>query len=90
MKVKTKEQIQPAIVKAFDVAQEVLIEAYMEGTEVTCGCYKTKEKSGRDPHHREVVTENNSSDYDAKYNPAGFEITPARLSDDLNAIGYRH
>ena len=81
-KVKTKEQIQPAIVKAFDEAQEVLIEAYMEGTEVTCGCYKTKEKSVVFPI-TEVVTENEFFDYDAKYNGQVSEITPARLSDDL-------
>ena len=77
-KVKTKEQIQPAIVKAFDEAQEVLIEAYMEGTEVTCGCYKTKEKSVVFPI-TEVVTENEFFDYDAKYNGQVSEITPARL-----------
>ena len=34
-KVKTKEQIQPAIVKAFGEAEEVLVEAFMEGTELT-------------------------------------------------------
>ena len=81
-KVKTKEQIQPAIVKAFDEAQEVLIEAYMEGTEVTCGCYKTKEKSVVFPI-TEVVTENEFFDYDAKYNGQVQEITPARVSAEL-------
>ena len=39
----------------------------MEGTEVTCGCYKTKEKSVVFPI-TEVVTENEFFDYDAKYN----------------------
>lgn len=81
-KVKTKEQIQPAIVNAFSEAQEVLVEAYMEGTEVTCGCYKTKEKSVVFPI-TEVVTENEFFDYDAKYNGQVSEITPARISDDL-------
>lgn len=81
-KVKTKEQIQPAIVKAFNEAQEVLVEAFMEGTEVTCGCYKTKEKSVVFPI-TEVVTENEFFDYDAKYNGQVSEITPARISDDL-------
>ena len=81
-KVKTKEQIQPAIVKAFDEAQEVLVEAFMEGTEVTCGCYKTKKNSVVFPI-TEVVTENEFFDYDAKYNGQVSEITPARISDDL-------
>ncbi len=44
-KVTAKEQIQPAITKAFAEAQEVVVEAFMDGTEITCGCYKTKDKS---------------------------------------------
>ena len=43
-KVKTKEDIQPAIEKAFGESDEVMIEAFMKGTEITCGCYKTKNK----------------------------------------------
>lgn len=81
-KVKTREQIQPAIAKAFNEAQEVLIEAFMDGTEITCGCYKTKEKAVVFPI-TEVVTNNEFFDYDAKYNGQVDEITPARISDDL-------
>jgi len=81
-KVKAKEQIQPAIKKAFDEAQEVIIEAFMEGTEITCGCYKTKSKEVVFPI-TEVVTSNEFFDYDAKYNGQVEEITPARLSEDL-------
>ncbi len=81
-KVKSKEQIQPAISKAFDEAKEVVVEAFMEGTEVTCGCYKTKEKSVVFPI-TEVVTQNEFFDYDAKYNGQVSEITPARLSAEL-------
>ena len=81
-KVKTKEQIQQAIVKAFEEAQEVLVEAFMEGTELTCGCYKTKDKTVIFPP-TEVVTHNEFFDYDAKYNGQVDEITPARISDEL-------
>ena len=81
-KVKTKEEIQPAIVKAFEEAQEVLVEAFMEGTELTCGCYKTKDKTVIFPP-TEVVTHNEFFDYDAKYNGQVDEITPARISDEL-------
>lgn len=81
-KVKTKEQIQPAIDKAFKEAQEVLVEAFMDGTEITCGCYKTKEKSVVFPI-TEVVTHNEYFDYKAKYNGESDEITPARISDAL-------
>lgn len=81
-KVKTREQIQPAIAKAFAEAQEVLVEAFMDGTEITCGCYKTREKSVVFPI-TEVVTHNEYFDYKAKYNGESNEITPARISDDL-------
>jgi D-alanine-D-alanine ligase len=81
-KVKTKEQIQPAIQKAFAEAKEVIIEAFMQGTEITCGCYKTKGKEQVFPI-TEVVTGNEFFDYDAKYNGQVEEITPARLSEEL-------
>ncbi len=81
-KVKAKEQIQPAIKKAFDEAKEVIIEAFMQGTEITCGCYKTNNKEQVFPI-TEVVTTNEFFDYDAKYNGQVDEITPARLSEEL-------
>lgn len=81
-KVKTKEQIQPAVNKAFEEAREVLVEAFMDGTEITCGCYKTKDKSVVFPI-TEVVTHNEYFDYGAKYNGESDEITPARVSDEL-------
>ncbi len=58
-----------------------MIEAYMKGTEVTCGCYKTKDKEVVFPI-TEVVTDNEFFDYDAKYNGQVQEITPARLPED--------
>lgn len=81
-KVKTREQIQPAIAKAFDEAQEVVMEAFMDGTELTCGCYKTRDKSVVFPI-TEVVSHNEYFDYKAKYNGESDEITPARISDEL-------
>ena len=81
-KVKTWEQIQPAIEKAFSEAEEVLVEAFMDGMELTCGCYKTTEKTVLFPP-TEVVTHNEFFDYDAKYNGQVDEITPARISDEL-------
>ena len=81
-KVKEQGQIQPAIAKAFEEAQEVLVEAFMSGTELTCGCYKTLDKTVVFPP-TEVVTHNEFFDYDAKYNGQVDEITPARISDEL-------
>lgn len=81
-KVKTREQIQPAIAKAFDEAQEVVVEAFMDGIELTCGCYKTRDKSVVFPI-TEVVSHNEYFDYKAKYNGESDEITPARIPDEL-------
>lgn len=81
-KVKTREQIQPAIEKAFHEAKEVVIESFLDGTEITCGCYKTATKSVAFPI-TEVVTSNEFFDYDAKYNGQVDEITPARIPDSL-------
>lgn len=83
-KVKTREQIQPAIAKAFSEGEEVVVEAFMDGTELTCGCYKTKSKSVVFPI-TEVVTANEFFDYAAKYNGESDEITPARISDELTS-----
>ena len=80
-KVKSAEQIQQAIQNAMNESDEVMIEAFMKGTEITCGCYKTKDKSVVFPI-TEVVTSNEFFDYDAKYNGQVEEITPARLNEE--------
>jgi D-alanine-D-alanine ligase len=81
-KVKTTDQIQPAIAQAFKEGDEVMVEAFMKGTEITCGCYKTKQKSTVFPI-TEVVSANEFFDYDAKYKGQVQEITPARLTEDV-------
>mgnify|MGYP001095950931 FL=1 len=81
-KVKTPEEIQPAIRKAMDESPEVMIEAFMAGTEITCGCYKTKDKEVVFPI-TEVVSRNEFFDYAAKYDGESQEITPARLEEDV-------
>ena len=83
-KVKEALQLQPAIEKAFAEGNEVIIESFIKGTEITCGCYKTKTKQVVFPI-TEVVTENEFFDYNAKYNGEVQEITPARISAELTA-----
>ena len=81
-KVKTEDEVDPAIAKAFAEGDEVICEAYMKGVEITCGAYKTKEKAVAFPI-TEVVTSNEFFDYDAKYNGQVDEITPARIPDEV-------
>lgn len=81
-KVKTADQIQPALQAAFAESDDVMIEAFMDGIELANGCYKTKEKSVVFPI-TEVVSDNEFFDYNAKYKGEVTEITPARLSPEL-------
>ncbi len=81
-KVKTVEQIQPALKAAFAESDDVMIEAFMDGIELANGCYKTKDKSVVFPI-TEVVSDNEFFDYNAKYKGEVTEITPARLSPEL-------
>lgn len=82
-KVKTREQIQPAIAAAFNEADEVMIESFIQGTEITCGCYKTKTKTKSVVFPiTEVLSEGEFFDNNAKYNGKTREITPARIPDE--------
>jgi D-alanine-D-alanine ligase len=81
-KVKNKDQLAPAIRKAMMESPEIMVEALLEGTEITQGIYKTQDKAVVFPI-TEVVTSNEFFDYDAKYNGQVQEITPARLPQDV-------
>ena len=81
-KVKNKDQLAPAIRKAMLESDEIMVEQFLDGTEISIGVYKTREKSVVLPA-TEVVTQNEFFDYNAKYNGQVQEITPARLSDDI-------
>jgi len=82
-KVRELSELEPAIKKAFKESDEVIIEQFLEGTEVTCGLYKTAEKAVIFPI-TEVVSTNEFFDFEAKYTPGkAHEITPARISDEL-------
>ena len=80
-KVKIAEALIPAIEKAMNESDEVLIEKIMVGTEITCGAYKQGDEVVTFPI-TEVVTSQEFFDYDAKYNGKVSEITPARIADE--------
>lgn len=84
-KVKTADELQPAIAAAHQEATgEVIIESFMQGTEITCGCYMSRDGLRALPI-TEVVSKKEFFDVDAKYNGAVEEITPARISDEMTA-----
>jgi len=82
-KVKEKEKLFEAIEEAFKEDNEVIIEEFLEGRELTCGLFKTIKEPFIFPP-TEIVSKNEFFDYEAKYT-AGMadEITPANISEEL-------
>ena len=77
--------LQPAIEKAFNESDEVIAEQFIEGVEITCGLYKTKEKSQIFPLTM-VISSNDFFDFEAKYTSGkAREITPAPIDETLAA-----
>lgn len=82
-KVQEAKQLSPAIEKAFTESNEVIIEQFVSGTEVTCGLYKTRNNQKVFPL-TEVVSKNEFFDFEAKYSGEKVEeITPARIDDKV-------
>lgn len=79
-KVYTKEELIPAIEKAYKEDTEILIESFLDGTEVSVGVIQYKGETKVLPI-TEIVSENDFFDYKAKYEGESQEITPARLTD---------
>lgn len=81
-KTKTKEEIETAIAFAFKEGSTIVIESFLDGTEVTCGVYKSNHQIVALPL-TEIATQNEYFDYEAKYLGKSQEITPARVSDEI-------
>lgn len=80
-KVKTHDELKPALEKAFAEGETVVIESFLAGTEVTCGVYRKTDGLHALPP-TEIVTENDFFDFEAKYLGKSEEITPARISTE--------
>ncbi|MFY7741296.1 MAG: D-alanine--D-alanine ligase [Flavobacterium sp.] len=81
-KVKTIEELLPAIENAYKEDNEIIIENFLDGVEVSVGVINYKGKVIVLPI-TEIVSENDFFDYEAKYLGKSQEITPARISDEL-------
>ncbi len=79
-KVYKKEHLMAAIEHSFKEDDEIIIESFLEGTEVSVGVITYKNEVIVLPI-TEIVSENDFFDYDAKYHGKSQEITPARLSE---------
>jgi len=81
-KVKSNEELLPAIENAYKEDNEIIIESFLDGVEVSVGVINYKGKVSVLPI-TQIVSENDFFDYEAKYLGKSQEITPARISDEL-------
>jgi D-alanine-D-alanine ligase len=84
-KVKSKNDLQPAIDEALKEDNSVIIEESIEGRELTCGLIKANGKKLLLPV-TEITTKNEFFDYAAKYNGESEEITPAKISEEATNL----
>ena len=83
-KITKKHNLLTHSIMAFLYDKQVIIESYIDGTEVSCGVYY----DGNDVRAlpiTEIISENEFFDYEAKYKGKAQEITPARISNKMTA-----
>lgn len=83
-KVYKKEDLQNAIDVAFAEDDEIIIESFLDGTEVSVGVISYKGELTVLPL-TEIVSNNDFFDYKAKYLGESQEITPARISEEMTS-----
>lgn len=80
-KVYKKETLQSAIQNSFKEDDEIIIESFLDGIEVSVGVISYRGETKVLPI-TEIVTDNDFFDYQAKYLGESQEITPARLTKE--------
>lgn len=83
-KVNEKKDLSAAIAHSFKEDDEIIIESFLDGTEVSVGVIQYKGETTVLPV-TEIVSENDFFDFNAKYLGQSQEITPARLSAEMTA-----
>ena len=85
-KVKTINELEPAINLATQESDKVIIEEYIEGREITCALVRVKDELRLFPLC-EIISKNEFFDYEAKYNSEkNEEIVPAGISEELSKL----
>ena len=88
-KVYEKNGLVGAIEKSFKEDSQIIVESFLEGTEVSVGVVKINNEICVLPI-TEIISENDFFDFSAKYEGKSKEITPAKISNvwknDLNEI----
>ncbi len=81
-KVNQSEELEAALEKAFKEDEQVLVEEFISGREFTIGVFKTKGQIITLPM-TEIISENEFFDFQAKYEGASKEITPAEVDETI-------
>jgi D-alanine-D-alanine ligase len=80
--VSTLDDFQKALDFAFAEDNDILIESYLNGREVSVGVIKYKGET-KVMGITEILSQNNFFDYEAKYLGKSEEVTPANLSEEM-------
>ena len=85
-KVHSEEELLPAIKLAFEHDNQLLIEQFIQGREITCGVMKYENKV-QSLAVTEIVSKNEYFDFEAKYDPSlADEITPADIPREVELL----
>ncbi|MDA7761689.1 D-alanine--D-alanine ligase [Crocinitomicaceae bacterium] len=81
-KVYKSDKLDKAIEFAFSEGEQIILESFLEGRELTCAVFRENDKIRALPI-TEIISENDFFDYDAKYNGKSKEQTPADIDEML-------
>ncbi len=81
-KVKEAVELEGALLKAFKEDSQVLVEEFISGREFTIGVFKSKGNIIALPM-TEIISQNEFFDFQAKYEGASEEVTPAKVEESI-------
>jgi D-alanine-D-alanine ligase len=81
-KVKDASELQGALDKAFNEDEQVLVEEFIQGREFTIGVFRSKGNIIALPI-TEIISKKEFFDFEAKYEGASDEITPAQVDESI-------
>lgn len=82
-KVKTEEELKPALEAVFDFDAQAMIEEFVKGREFSIGVYSLQNQIYTLPL-TEIISSKEFFDYEAKYTPGVTnEVTPAKVSEEI-------
>lgn len=84
-KVNNETELKAALDNAFEYDDEVIVEEFLKGREVTNGVFTLDGKVTALPI-TEILTQNEFFDYKAKYEGASQEVTPADLDENTTKV----